>query len=172
MDVRFSFLLPEREGEVLRVLRQMVEDDAPTCVCWDGFLVAELDSQAAAGTPVKLMMMMLAVAYSLFNSGVCAFSAVLLRTAREALRRVLRPGGARCGKPGLACGVGRFPPPEVRSPHSGLSCLLMVVWCASWRWWQNEGPRVGAAQHGGYVAIICERDDGLLTCRQIRTTTG
>lgn len=53
MDVRFSFLLPEREDEVLRVLRQMVEDDAPTCVRWDGFLVAELDSQAAAGTPVK-----------------------------------------------------------------------------------------------------------------------
>ncbi|ELR23272.1 uncharacterized protein ACA1_068560 [Acanthamoeba castellanii str. Neff] len=48
MDVRFSFLLPEREDEVLRVLRQMVEDDAPTCVRWDGFLVAELDSQAAA----------------------------------------------------------------------------------------------------------------------------
>jgi hypothetical protein len=72
MDVRFSFLLPEREDEVLRVLRQMVEDDAPTCVRWDGFLVAELDSQAAAGPhQVLLTVKLLAVALTSQLRRVC-----------------------------------------------------------------------------------------------------
>jgi hypothetical protein len=99
MDVRFSFL--ERDEDILRVLQQMVEDDAPTCVRWDSFLIAELDGQPAAGTDRSKPPTHLFGGVSFFfNSDEC--SRVLLRPEREALRWLLRHVQARRGQPGLA----------------------------------------------------------------------
>lgn len=48
MDVRFPFL---SEDQLLHLLQQMVEEDTPSIFRWDGFLVAEVKGQPAAGIP-------------------------------------------------------------------------------------------------------------------------